>query len=133
MEICSSLVEKEKEKTTLLYRLPLRRFLFADTVEKFPRLNEPRGSCRRDVSIMRSSQIYAKKKNDGKNEREPCSKLLCATKNTAVLEYVSFGDVDRIFRLVVEIEHLSMRLGNAACTNTMPLFYCPTRDNETDI
>lgn len=74
----------------LLYRLPLRRFLLVDTVEKFPRLNEPRGSCRRDVSIMWSSQIYERKTRE--RAKESHAQSYHATKNTPVLEYVSFDD-----------------------------------------
>lgn len=89
MEICSCLIEREKktERTILWYCLPLRRFSFADTAEAFPRLNEPRASCRHVDRADRRKSAGEKTRERKKRAKEPCSELPCATKNTPAMEY----------------------------------------------
>jgi len=70
--------KRKKKRMSLLYRLPLRRFSFADIAKAFPRFNEPRGSRQRvDRRKSTGEKREEKRKSHGRS-------LPRVTKNTPV-------------------------------------------------
>lgn len=132
MEICSCLIEREKktERTILLYCLPLRRFSFADTAEAFPRLNEPRASCRHvdhaDRRKFAGEKNERERKRGRKSHAQSCHVLLKIHQRwNIVWRRPGRPDISSCRGNRTSIDALDASW-ERAFTNTKPLFYCPT-------
>jgi len=114
--------KRKKKRMSLLYRLPLRRFSFADIAKAFPRFNEPRGSRQRvDRRKSTGEKREEKRKSHGRSlprvtKNTPVEYRLTTVRSTGYFVLSWKSNVFRCARCVLGTTY----------TNTEPLFYRPT-------